>query len=232
LTNLALRYLQPVPSLSLTREATGIAGRLTDAHGQPVSGAEITIEIIDVAGRMAPAERQLTGTVPKDAAEAMIGIRANAESSCVCAGDTNATVGMIRYNETGTGRREDIAPGAPPIPRSVKLTPSQTIVWNLKQIPVTAGAPYTLSAPITDAANAERAGYVTAIFFDRSSKGLGRSMLSFRPLRQQLTKITTGADGRFSIAIPASTAAAHPELRAFYPGSATLRPAISSISPL
>jgi hypothetical protein len=88
----------------------------------------------------------------------MIGIRANAESSCVCAGDTNATVGMIRYSETGTGRKEDIAPGAPPIPRSVKLTPSQTIIWNLKQIPVTAGASYTLSAPIAAAANAESAG--------------------------------------------------------------------------
>jgi len=232
LTNLALRYLQPVPSLSLMREGTGIAGRLTDAHGQPVSGAEITIEAIDIAGRMTPADRQLTGTVPKDAAAAMIGIRANAESSCVCAGDTTATVGMIRYSETGTGRKEDIAPGAPPIPRSVKLSPSQTIVWNLKQIPVTAGASYTLSAPIAAAANAERAGYVTAIFFDRSGKGLGRSMLSFRPLRQELTKIKMDADGRFKVAIPTSIAAAHPELRAYYAGSATVRPAMSSISPL
>jgi hypothetical protein len=231
LTNLALRYLQPIPSLSLTREGTGIAGRLSDSHGQPISGAEMTIEAIDIAGRMAPADRQLTGTVPKDAAQAMIGIRANAESSCVCAGDTNATVGMIRYSETGTGRKEDIAPGAPPIPRSVKLTPSQTIIWNLKQIPVTAGASYTLSAPIAAAANAESAGYVTAIFFDRAGKGLGRSMLPFRPTRQQLAKVTTDADGRFKVAIPASIAAAHPELRAYYPGSATARPALGIAAP-
>jgi hypothetical protein len=232
LTNLALRYLQPLPSLSLMREGTGIAGRLIDSHGQAISGAEITIEAIDIAGRMTPADRQLTGTVPKDAAAAMIGIRANAESSCVCAGDTTASVGMIRYSETGTGRKEDIAPGAPPIPRSVKLSPSQTIVWNLKQIPVTAGASYTLSAPIAAAANAERAGYVTAIFFDRSGKGLGRSMLSFRPLRQELTKIKTDADGRFKVAITTSIAATHPEVRAHYAGSATVRPSMSSISPL
>src|SRR5260370_21549579 len=138
ITNLDRRYLQPIPSLSLTREGTGIAGRLSDSHGQPISGAEMTIEAIDIAGRMAPADRQLTGTVPKDAAQAMIGIRANAESSCVCAGD-NATVGMIRYSETGTGRKADIAPGAPPIPRRAKLTPSQAVIRNRKQIPAPPG---------------------------------------------------------------------------------------------
>lgn len=232
LTNLALRYLQPAASLSLTREGAGIAGRLTDSQGQPVSGADLTIEAIDIAGRMASTERRLTGKVPKNAATAVIGIRANIEASCVCAGDTNATVGVIHYSEAGTCRKQDIAPGAPRLPRAIKLTPSQTIVWNLKQIPVTAEASYTLSAPIAAPASAENAGYVTAIFFDSAGKGLGRSMLQFRPSRRDLAKVITGADGRFKLAVPAGIAAAHAEVRAYYPGRATFRPAISSLPPL
>ncbi|MBV9238339.1 MAG: hypothetical protein JOZ94_21080 [Xanthobacteraceae bacterium] len=111
---------------------TGIAGRLTDAKGQPIQGAGLTIEAVDVAGRLPPRERQLTGTVPHDAATAMIGIRANTEASCVCAGNTDATVGLIHYAESGSGRSLNIAPGAAPVPRTIKLLASQTVVWNLK----------------------------------------------------------------------------------------------------
>ena len=231
LTNLALRYLQPAVSLSLTRTGSGIAGRLTDAKGQPIQGAGLTIEAVDVAGRLPPRERQLTGTVPHDAASAVIGIRANAEASCVCAGDTDATVGLIHYAEAGAGRSQDIAPGAAPVPRTIKLSARRTVVWNLKQIPVTAGATYTLSAPIAAPASAESAGYVTAIFLDGAGKGLGRAMIPFRPSRQEIGKVTTGADGRFTLAIPSAMAAAHAELRAYFPGSATMRPAMAATAP-
>jgi hypothetical protein len=231
LTNIALHYLQPATTLSFNRVGDGVTGRLMDSQGHPVAGARLTLEAVDVVGHLPPQARQWTGTIPQAAKTAIIGIRANTESSCVCDGDTAATVGLIHYSEVGTGLQQEIPPGAPPIPRTIKLSASQNIVWNLKQIPVTAGAAYTLSVPIAAAASAESAGYVTAIFFDGAGKGLGRVMIPFRPVRQQIAQVTTGSDGSFTLAIPANLVAAHAELRAYFSGTATLHPAMASMTP-
>jgi len=235
LTNLVLQYLHRPTTLTVARQGNDLVGRLTDDHGQPVAGAALTAEAVDVAGRLAT-EREVAGTVPKDAATAMIAIRANIESSCVCAGDGTTKIGTIHYREAGSNREADIAPGpatesseAGPL-RSFALTPTKTIVSNLKQIAVSGGARYTLSAPIAATDSSDKAGYVTAIFFDSTGKGLGRNMLWFRPSRQALPPITTGADGRFKLALAPNLAAAHPTVEVHYPGNANLRPALASIA--
>jgi hypothetical protein len=235
LTNLVLQYLHRPTKLTMTREGNDLVGRLTDDHGQPIAGATLTAEAIDVGGHMAPTEREVSGIVPKDATTAMIAIRANIESSCVCAGDATTKIGTIHYRETGTNRQADIAPGPPtesseagPL-RAFTLTRSKNIVANLKQIPVTGGVRYTISAPIAGTDSSDKAGYVTAIFFDSTGKGLGRNMLWFRPARKTLPPVTTKADGQFKLALPANVASAHPAVRVHYLGNGTLRPALASI---
>lgn len=240
LTNLVLQYLRPTTALTLTREGDAVAGRLADLHGSPVADAEVNLSAVDVGGRMGPLPRHFEGTVPKGAATAVVGIRVDTEGACVCDGDTGAIVGGIHYKEKGTGKpQQDISPvslpiqGAPVSVRTLALVPGKTFAPNLKQFPVTAGAPYTLDTAIAATAATEHAGYVTIIFIDATGKGLSREFLWFAPSLQQLGKIQTDARGTFRFPLPAAARFAETEVRAEYSGSASLRPALSVLaSPL
>jgi hypothetical protein len=240
LTNLVLHYLRSATSLTLAREGDTITGRLTDLDGSPIADAEINLSAVDVGGRMGPLPRHIEGTVPKGAATAVIGIRVDMEGACVCAGDTGAIVGGIHYKEKGTGKpQQDISPVSLPIQRApvsvrtLALVPGKTFAPNLKQFPVTAGAPYTLDTAIAATAAAEHAGYVTIVFIDAAGKGLGREFLWFTPSAQQLGKIQTDAHGAIRFPLPATVTFAEPEVRAEYSGSASQRSALGLLaSPL
>lgn len=117
--------------------------------------------------------------------------------------------------------------------RTLALVPGKTFAPNLKQFPVTAGAPYTLDTAIAATAAAEHAGYVTIVFIDAMGKGLGREFLWFSPSLQQLGKIQTDAHGAFRFPLPATVTFPEPEVRAEYSGSASQRPALGVLtSPL
>jgi len=111
LTNVAFQYLHPAPTLTLSRQGTTLAGHLTGSHGRPVARATVTLEAVDVAARMSPVPRRIARTVPAGAATAVIGIRANTEGSCVCAGPATVTLGMIHYRDPATGSVQSVPPG-------------------------------------------------------------------------------------------------------------------------
>ena len=231
--NIPFQYLHQRSSLTLTRQGNTIKGRLTDLQGNPVPHAGVTIDAIDAGARMGLTPRQLTAVVPANAATAVVGIRANTEGSCVCAGEAGAAVGGIRYREQGTGRQEDISPvtlpipGAPPTIRSFLLTPAKTFAPNLKQFPVTPGKTFTLDAPIMATANADHGGYVMIVFLDSAGKGITRNNLWFAPSRIRLDSVVTDAAGRFSLEPSSTIMADHPAICASYDGDPNLRPSMT-----
>jgi hypothetical protein len=237
LTNLALRYLRPASALTVTQQGNTITGRLTDAEGRSVAGAHVAVTAVDVGARMEPTLRTWSGTVPAGAVGAIIGVRVDSESACVCDGAAGAVVGGVHYDEMGTGRRQTISlvklpiEGAPASFRTLALAPGRTFNPNFQQFPVTAGAAYTFQAPIAATASAEHAGYLTLIFIDAAGKGLKRDFLWFGPSQRAIGSATTDTDGRFALNLPEAVAMAQPELRATFAGSASLRPALAVAGP-
>jgi hypothetical protein len=132
-------------------------------------------------------ERHLTGTVPQEAAAAMVAILVNAGGSCVCSGPASASIGAIRYSEITTGRSEQIPPFLPaagkaqPPVRLMQLVPDETLILNLKLFPATPGANFELDAPLTVTVNGERAGHIALMFLDSTGRELRRDRLWFHP---------------------------------------------------
>ena len=228
LTNLAFQYLLSRPSVTLTREANILLGRMVDAQGHPVASANLSVDAFDVAGIMDLVERHLTGTVPADAATAMVAIQVNLGGACVCAGRVDASVGTIRYHEAGTGRHEEIPPfpatpgNASPSVRVLQFPPAQPINLILKSFPVTPGADYELDVPLSVSANGERAGFVVVAFRQGSGKESRWDRLWLRPSVRSLGDVITNADGRFQVELPARVVEAGSEIRAYFPGNASL----------
>jgi hypothetical protein len=240
LINVAWKYLQPPSSLRLARSGADITGVLSRSDGEPVANARVALTAVDVGARMGPSPRHLAGTVPPGAVTGVIGIRVGMEGSCVCAGPTGAIVGGIHYKEQGSGKpQQDISPvslpiqGAPASFRTLEIIPGKTFAPNLKQFPVTASKSYTLDTVISATTAAEHAGYVTLVFLDAEGKGLLRDFLWFTPSTQTLGTAQTDAHGAFRLPIPEAVELAQAEIRAEYPGSASLRPAMAVMpSPL
>jgi beta-lactamase regulating signal transducer with metallopeptidase domain len=227
-TNLAFQYLLARPAVTLTREANILSGRMVDAQGHPVASANLTVDALDVAGSMDLVERHVTGKVPPDTATAMVGIQANMGGACVCAGRVDASVGTIRYREASTGRHEEIPPfpatsgNAPPSVRVMQFPPGQPVNLSFKSFPVTAGADFDFDVPLAVSANGERAGYASLIFMDGAGKWLRFDRVWFRPSVHSLGDAITNADGRFQMEIPQRVVEAGSEIRAYFPGSASL----------
>lgn len=236
LTNLAAQYLLARPSLTLTRQSNTLSGRMVDAQGLPVATADLTIEAIDVAGSMDLVERHLTGTVPPGAATASVAIQANLSQACMCAGSVGASVGVVRYDETDTGRHEEVPPFPPaagaesPLIRAMEFFPGQPINLTFKSFPVTPGATYDLAMPLAVSASGERAAYAVLMFADSGGKNLRWDRLWFRPSVRSLGEAVTGADGRFEIELPPGIVAAGSEIRAYFPGSASLGSQTTTLS--
>ena len=226
-TNLAFQYLLARPSVTLTREANILSGRMVDTQGHPVASANLSVDALDVAGSMDLVERHLTGKVPSGAAAAMVGIQVNMGGACVCAGRVDASVGTIRYDEPSTGRHEEIPPfpatpgNASPSVRVMQFPP-EPVNLTFKSFPVTPGADYDFNVPLAVSANGERAGFATLVFLDSGGKWLKLDRLWFRPSVRNLGNVVINADGRFQVEVPQRVAEAGSAIRAYFPGSESL----------
>jgi hypothetical protein len=201
---------------------------MLDTQGRPVAAANVTVDALDVAGTMDLVERHLKGKVPSDAVMAMVVMQVNMGEACVCAGRVDASVGTFRYHEAGTGRHEEIPPFPPsagnalPSVRVMQFPPSQSVHLAFKSFPVTPGADYEFDVPLLVSANGERAGYAALVFLDGDGKWVSLDRLWFRPSVRSLGNAVTNADGRFQMEIPQRVVEAGSEIRAYFPGSASL----------
>jgi len=227
LTHLAAQYLLTRPSVTLTREANVLSGRMLDAQGHPVASANLIMDALDVTGSMDLVERHLTGKVPPNVATATVVISVNMGLACACAGRIDASVGTIRYHEASTDRREEIPPfppsagnANPPI-RVLQFPPGQSANLVFKSFPVTPGADYDLDVPLTVSASGERAGYVALVFLN-GGEWVRIDRVWFHPPVHRLGHVVTNADGHFQMELPRAVVDARSEIRAYFPGSVSL----------
>ena len=223
-----------VVSLQLSREGARIAGTLRGPDGKPMANASIGLSAEDVGARLGPQPRHLEGRVPDRAVTAVIGIRAGIEGACICSGPTGAVVGPIHYREKGRPKAaQDISlvklpiEGAPASSRTYELVPGDTVLQNLRQFPVVAGADYTFDTAIAAPAAAEHAGYVTIVFLDAGGKELRRDDLWFASSVLDLGHVSTDDEGRFSATLSPLLQLAEPQVRARFDGDDALQPAVA-----
>lgn len=234
--NVALRYLQPASSLSLSRYGDGISGTLSGPKGAPIAGAAIQLTAIDAAGRSWPTLRSLSGTVPEGAATAVVGYRVGVEGACNCGGSYAVILGGLHYREQGRPV-QDISPvtlpiaNAPVSVRTIVIAPGKTLAPNLKQFPVTPGASFSFEAWIAAPQTAERSGYGTVIFLDANGKGLLRRSLWFEPSATSLGSVVTDSEGRFHVAWPAKASLTREsEIHAVADSAPSFKPSMAILS--
>ncbi len=157
----------------------------------------------------------------------MVAIQVNTGLACACAGTIDASVGIIRYHEVSTGRHEDIPPfppsagnATPPV-RVMQFPPAQSANLIFKSFPVTPGADYELDVPLSVSANGERAGYAALVFLN-GGEWVRLDRVWFHPSVRNLGNVVTNADGRFAMELPRAVVDAGSEIRAYFPGSASL----------
>jgi hypothetical protein len=232
LMSVALRYLQPASSLSLSRSGDSVSGTLTRPNGTPVAGAAIQLTAIDAAGRAWPTLRSLSGTVPDGAITAVVGFRLGVEGACDC-GEGAVILGGLHYREQGKPV-QDVSPvvlpvtGAPASLRTLVVARGRTLAPNLKQFPVTPGAAFSFQAWIAAPEAAERSGYAMVVFLDAKGKGLLRRNLWFTPSAQPVGPAVTDAQGHFHVVWPASAAIPpQAEIRGLFDSDPSLRPAMA-----
>ena len=242
-TWLPLQYSLPRTRFEARRDGERWRVNLVDAAGHPVADQPVTIERLGQNPAEPPPLHKITGTVPKEAASAILGWRINIE--CLCTGDNDLLVGDLTYREdtaASAGQslrlgelavrpRQDgveIAAARPsgeePLYR-VRVPRERHFLLNSPAFPVTPEAPFELRAPLGAVDPGGLYGNATVIWLGRDGKGLRRSNLEDAGERKRVGEVRTGADGSFTV--PAS-----PQVQELsFAGDAALRPALARIEP-
>lgn len=202
MTYLVDRYLAAPTRLSAQRDGARIDGQLSDDGGHPVGGARIEIAAVDNGKGQITNVRTLSGTVPPNAASAVLGIRINKE--CDCSGAADFGIGALRYTNRGSGvvieRTFGPASGQATAGRVV-VAKGQQFATNAAPFPVSPGASYSVDVPMRVSHGSEGSGYVTIIFLDRQGNGFKRDELPLQATTHSVGQAVTSAAGRFSLPV-------------------------------
>jgi hypothetical protein len=242
MTGLINRYRLPRTRFEARRDGVGWRARLVDDAGHPLAGEKVRIARLGLRPSEPPPLRTVSGTVPREAAAAILGWRVNTE--CRCAGDNDLLLGDVTYSETEGGtashnlRIADLVgkPRADAIELTAASTgvaatrlhvgPSQHFMHNSPRFPVTPGAHYEFRAAI-GARNIEGLhGNATLIWLDRDGKGLSRTNLGDEGDRITVASTMTDADGSMFV-----TGGGQSQELSFT-GTPALRPAVARLAPV
>jgi hypothetical protein len=232
MTWLANRYLAKLTRLTLRRADSRLDGELTDSGGRPVAGAKIDLSAEVSAGPSFLALHQRSGQVPTTAATALFALRINTE--CSCSGTADVQIQSVAYRDNKTGQavgqtfRQPSASGVDmPMSAHFAARPNQKVATNTSNFPVSAGDPFTAQVAMAADSASSDSGYVALIFVDAEGKGIERVRLPFRPIKQIVRTVTTDAQGRFSLALDATTLRRSVAFQAEYSGDTGHRLAIA-----
>ena len=233
------QYRLPRTRLEAQREGAGWRVKLVDASGHPLAAQKVAIARLGVDPARPPPVRSVSGTVPKEAAAAILGLRVNAE--CFCAGVNDLLLGDISYEESGGGsvkqtlpvadiakvaRGAGIAVAAAPVGGiRLEVRREQQIIDNSAKFAVTPGAHYDFRVPLGSVNGDGLSGTATIIWLDGEGKGLFRTNLGDDGDRTPAGSVTTDRDGGFSVKDDGSAQ----ELS--FAGTAELRPALARLDP-
>jgi hypothetical protein len=245
-THLIDRYFRTRTRIALTNSGGQIHGVLRTGQ-KPVAGATIQITVQPVSGNGAVATYTISGPVPAEARNALVGVRINVDCYS-CAGPNDLTVYSFQYSENNSRKPSTwdftkgmanwtLSAGVPvldsggPSPTSqglhMKAQPGQAFWLNSWPVGVTAKAQFTFRVTARVAPLSVGSGYFTLIWFDGAGREPSRENIMLQPRTISLGTATTAADGSFKIGnLPDSDAY---QVTAEYGGSDALWPAIAKI---
>lgn len=236
------RYFRPRPSVTLAVDGAARAvGTLLDASGRPLAGAPVTLTETPRAGPGVDSTLTISGTVPRGANGAVVGLRVNTE--CLCSAPSEFVLHRVSYTENGGGSVVPnasfssglaswglVANGA--LARvegdaglHVSASPWNTVTLNSQVVPATEGAHFEATFSIRVAPSSHGSGFVTVMFLmDRVE--FTRQMGWLEPAVVPLGRATTDAAGQFSVEVVPLGSQALVEAR--YDGDPTHFPAYAS----
>ena len=97
------RYVRPRPRLRLVLAGDTASATLADGGGSPLSGKRVSVTATPLDGSGLYAEYGISGTVPRGAVQAEVGLRVNLE--CGCSGPADVTLYEAAYREDGGPNR-------------------------------------------------------------------------------------------------------------------------------
>ena len=214
-TGLIDSYMRERSRLEASFTGGGAQGRLTTWSGQPIVGATVGGYVPGVDFTKPLPVTVVTGTVPSNAATAILGFRLNTECSG-CSGLDDVLIGTLQYQETQGGAVQySWALSSNPanyggllvdgeLVDGVRVTrvisaPGQGFTPNSPIFPVTAGATFQYTVPAATIGGAGWFGNVIIIWLDANGNGIGRVFV--QPPAGEVTASTavTAADGTFAL---------------------------------
>lgn len=208
------QYRLPRTRFEAHRDAAGWQVKLVDESGHPVADREVTIARLGVDPAKPPPARSASGTVPKDAAGAILGVRVNTE--CFCAGDNDLLLGDMTYEESQGGtvkqalRTADLAKAARQNLLDTAAAPAggirlhvrrdQNFLYNSDKFAVTPGAHFDFRVPLGSINGDGLSGAATIIWLNAEGKGLSRTNIGDDGDRIPAGAATTDREGGFAVA--------------------------------
>jgi hypothetical protein len=236
-------YFRVRTNLTLTNNGAQLSGQLSSgANG--VAGASIQLTSQPVSGAGTIATYTITGLVPNDAVNGILGARVNSECYA-CNGQSDVTIYAFQYKDTqnSTGSLDfssgltgwSFGPGPAVFTRgpspyvqglNITAQPGQAFGLNSTPIAVTPGVVFTFQVTAQVPPLSVGSGYFTLIWLDASGNEPSREVIMFEPATQTLTTATTAADGSFSASIPVDPTLY--QVTAQYAGSSSQWPSMAT----
>lgn len=213
------QYARQRPTLTLNASPTQAAGTLNDGSGKAMAGVPISVSLQPNGGEGVLSTFSFTGTVPPQAAQALIGLRINEE--CNCSGNSDLLLYGFEYSEgsaqsnkvtlnfshglqnwglytTGTTALET-PPGAPGQGVHFTDTPTQVVQLNSSLFNVTPNASYTVKMTAQVAPKSVGSGYDSILFAPNGSWSGSRDVSALQNVSIALGDTQTASDGSFSL---------------------------------
>jgi hypothetical protein len=203
MTSLVNRYTCAETLMMLNRVGERLEGQLTDVGGHPITGAPVTIwaKIAEESGR--PVLLTRTGRVPDGAATALFALRINAE--CSCSGSADLAIGWMQYHDDTSGRTVQESFGVPTSAiqnhelTRVHARMGEAVTRNSGSFAVTPDDPFTIKIPLRSSIASTHSGYLAVIFLSREGKERLRLRFPLGLTDELVERLTTSAQGRFSL---------------------------------
>ncbi len=227
------------------------SGMLTDANGAPLPNAMIEITATALDGPGLVGEYALSGTVPVNATQGVVGFRVNTE--CGCQGVSDFTLYRIGYVEgqesTSRVPNGDFAQklskwgpwgkGAIRLEASdqdngrmlhVQTLPGQDAAINSEPFTVTPGSTYTVTFEARISPKSFGSGFFVLVLLGPQGE-ISRQRIQLASIAVPLARATTGAQGQYQITLE-SLSGENSLVEANYAGDDQYWPAYASIKRL
>ena len=240
------QYLRPRTHLKLSLSGDSASARLTDPHGSPLNGKTVMLSATPLDGNGAYAEYDVSGTVPADAVQAVVGLRVNME--CGCAGPADLTLYQSSYTQAGGANlvpNPNFAQGITGwgtwgnanvavdqsdrggLALNVTASPSQQAGLNSSEFAVSAGQSFHLAFDARVSPLSTGSGYFALIFLHTNGSEVTRTEVPLTAASITLGSAITNQNGVATGSVKALHGATF-RVQELFPGDASWFPAYAT----